>query len=403
MIYRLFLFIIGSFRFRVNQYTTNTLNVLVRENINTYGMHKEGDALVFEIPSFSLRRLKKLFKQYLLPFPEGKLIGLPSYILRYRKRWGLVAGVLSLFAIIYLSSSFVWQINVIGNESVEDSRITGDLKELGFGVGSFIPSVNVKLLCNEYLLQNDDLSWMSINIIGNCVDIRVRESLGHGDKDAEDNTPSSIIASCDGFIERIVLKNGEIVKNAGSTIRKGETIVSGVVGKEDGTFRLVRSQADVYAKTSHSFSIDIPLEQVLTSEKEYKNGKSSILFFAKQFDLPGKNVSEDGLLARDTTKYLTLPGNITLPVGVVTRTFYKSEEKQIKISKEKAASLAREELASKIDSEFSSADILSISMKDECDNTKYRLEVTVYCIENIAQERKIVKEDYNYNHNPQKE
>ena len=396
MIYRLFLFIFGSLRFRVSQFTANTLNMLIRENINTYGMHKEGDILVFDIPLFGYRRLKGLFSKYSLPFPMPEPCGIPSYLPRYKKRWGLFVGVLALFAIVYLSSVFVWRINIIGNETIRDGDIISDLNEMGFGVGSFIPSVNVKLLCNKYLLQNDKLSWVGINIVGNCVDVRVRETLGKKDETPPDGTPSVIIAASDGFIERIVLKNGEIIQNVGSAVRKGDTIISGVVESPDGTFRLVRSEAEVYAKTTHSFCIDIPLETVFTVEKEYPQSSKSLLFFSKLFALPSKAPQGDNLISRVGTEYLTLFGNITLPVGLVTKTYYSLENRSQKITEKEAAKLARAELAAKTAAEFAGADILAISLNETTDDSTYHLEVTVYCIENIALEQKIVGKDFKW-------
>ena len=381
------------------------INMMMRENLFANGIRITDGVLVFDLPLYKKRKLDRLFKKYGFTYNKYTLSGIPYYALIYRKRVGLMIGTIVLITLIYVSSSFVWRVNVIGNETLDDTKITEDLQELGFGVGSYIPSVDVKLLANEFLLSHPELAWMSINIIGNCVDIRVREAIIQEEpSDNGKGLPSVLVASRDGFIERIELENGEIIKNVGQTVREGETIISGVIEMADGSFRLVRSAAKVYAKTSHTFTVEIPYTRTVKNEVALENRQYSLIFFSSLINLPiVSSKPSQKALTHESTVYLTLPGDISLPVGIMTRRYYKTVEQEIMIDRSRAEELARREISRIISTEYHDSEVIAITRAPlECEDS-YKLEVTLTCIENIAYEKVITTDDYIKNNTEKKD
>lgn len=395
MIYRLFLFFVGKCRISVSHDIIRIINMMARESLGADSLHMVDGVLVFELPLFRKRRLDALFKRYGFSYDNCVKSGLPHYLYSYRRRAGLFIGVLILIATVYASSSFVWRINVIGNETLDDTEVTDGLEALGFRVGSYIPSVNVKLLANEYLLGHPELAWMSINIIGNCVDVRVREALSGNDEDIGKDTPSVLVASRDGFIERIELENGEIIKNVGQTVREGETLVSGVIETGDGAFRLVRASAKVFAKTAHTFTVKIPYSHTKQTETPLDTTEYSIIFFSKSIRLPARSrPAADEVKILESSSYLTLPGGIPLPVGILTRSFYSTQSEQVTLDPESAERLAREEIARIISKDYKDSEVIAITLTPLESKDSYTLEVILTCIENIASEKVITTDDY---------
>lgn len=64
--------------------------------------------------------------------PHPKKGGVPFLLHRYRKRTGLLAGLLAAVVLLGYMSGFVWKIEVTGNEAISTQEILAALDELGF-------------------------------------------------------------------------------------------------------------------------------------------------------------------------------------------------------------------------------------------------------------------------------
>jgi len=390
MIYRLFLLIFGYSVFTVRENALGAANLIISSALPCFEVRPGGETLSFKTSLLSRRKIVKTLSAAGLRSFEIEDHGLPGVLMRYRTRWGIAVGLAVFAATVLLSSRIVWQINVIGNETIDDETIISDLREAGFGIGSYIPSVKVKLICNEYMRVHDDVSWMSINIIGTCADVRVREALAPEEKGVRSSLPSSIIAARDGFIERIELKNGQIIINSGTTVRKGQTIISGALEGNDGSFRLVRSEAKVFAKTIHSFSVTVPLEQTESPAVPEDKKSYSLVFFQNTLGLLDRSSSYADCTPETSVSYLSLPGGLTLPVGLAVTTFYSHKGSVTLIDEEKAEKIAREKIAQMISAELKDADVLSVSRDISKDGSGLTMTAHVCCIEDIAIELPIV-------------
>ena len=62
---------------------------------------------------------------------------------KYRRRVGIIAGLLlALFMIVYLSNT-VMIIEIYGNETITDKQVISLLKDSGIHIGTFIPNINL--------------------------------------------------------------------------------------------------------------------------------------------------------------------------------------------------------------------------------------------------------------------
>jgi len=392
MIYNLFLWLAGRTGYRAKNAGASLVNRMLSLKLPVFGIRAEGCDLLFDSLSISRKRvLKALAGQSI----EYKGYGLPALLRRYRKRWGLQLGALCFALILWLSTRFVWQINVIGNESLDDQTIISDLDSLGFRVGSYIPDINVRLLCNEYLLRYDKVAWMSINIVGNCADIRIKESKDpDGTKSAGDsaagNSPGDIIAALDGYIERIEVRNGQVMIGTGHTVRRGEVIVSGAVEMATGYKGLVRADADIYARTVRNYRIEIPRSTSTLSAETIDAKDRSLIFFSNRLPLFSVGDGYEDCESFCDTRYLTLPGGISLPFGIATTYYRRISEIPETIDNDTAKSRALLELSKTLSRELGQAEIIYVGKNYvETDETLI-LEASVCSVENIARYRSLV-------------
>jgi similar to stage IV sporulation protein len=141
-------------------------------------------------------------------------------------------GVLAFFAVITALSGFVWDISIEGNSSVSNYRIMQQLERSGIRTG--MPtggfSVNANLAELELALAIDELAWVSIERLGNRVNVKVNEVFGDDEKqEIPQSKPANVISLHSGRLVQAQVYRGELLFEEGSGVRAGQVVVSGVV------------------------------------------------------------------------------------------------------------------------------------------------------------------------------
>lgn len=360
-------------------------NIILHRKIVCSNMRVINGRLYFDLDLLSFRQKIRNFDEFGIKWKMEKAEGLAFFIYKYKKRYGLFLGFALFIALLYISQSFVWSVSVAPADGVDSEKIISNLKELNFGVGSFIPNKDVLTISNSYLLRYDDLSYIAINIIGNCAEVLTLPAFETPTKkDAE--LPSSIIASRDAYIERLEVFSGRAVKSAGQTVQKGDVIVSGlVIDERDKTYSLVHSSANVFARTHRQFTVKIPLTTLKTDKTTVEKVDKTILFFSKEIKFSKNSCVFDNEYDIMTRKEpLVLFDRIYLPIAIKTTTATKLSKSKVKIDESSAKSLADRELTKLLEAE--DLEVLSINKQYKTENNTLTMVCTVYCIENIAVE-----------------
>ncbi|MGM9679946.1 MAG: sporulation protein YqfD [Eubacteriales bacterium] len=390
MVYRIFAFLFGYNLIGLPK-SAAVATALIKKEIPMGQMRIEGDAILIDVISLSCRSvLKKLSAMGIEPISVS-FHGLPQLLSVYKKRVGILIGVPLFIAILWISTLFVWEVHVVGNERVDDDTILSGLSDLGFSVGSYIPGVDVKTLCNQYLINTDEIAWISVNIIGTRAEVQVRDVLPAGQ--SEERSPSNLVAVRDGLIERIELSSGQSLVGTGECVRAGQVLVTGYYqGKNEQVYRLEASVAKVYARTTRSFTVRIPLSGQTEQETGQECICKSFLFFGKDIGISDRGSPYEKYTEESVTDLLTLFGRV-LPIGISSHVYRESAVLPYKLTESEAAALAQEKIAALVAKELADGEVLSISKSESCDGATYTVEWMVYCIEDIARSTPITGYD----------
>jgi similar to stage IV sporulation protein len=151
--------------------------------------------------------------------------GLPVLLSRYRRRVGLLIGLLVFVFLTSLSTRYVWEVTVSGNETLTDAEVMACLEDLGCGVGTYIPSVDFYEICHRFLLEKEEVSWISVNMVGTTARVELIESETKGNVENGGNgTPSNLIAERDGVVVRTETASGKLSVKAGDAVKKGQLL-----------------------------------------------------------------------------------------------------------------------------------------------------------------------------------
>ncbi|WP_251447400.1 sporulation protein YqfD [Vermiculatibacterium agrestimuris] len=191
--------------------------------------------------------------------------GMPPFLLRFKKRYALLAGLaLALLAVCFLGR-FVMVVDVEGNEQVPTAVILTELRRLGLHPGVYGPSLNVKDISNEALLQLDDLSWMAVNLHGIRAQVVVREKIPKPEL-LDETVLGDIVSEAAGIVTRVEAWSGDPAVEVGDTVLAGEVLIRGSVrmdppqySEREPLWMSVRAMGRVEGRTWRTLTAAIPL------------------------------------------------------------------------------------------------------------------------------------------------
>lgn len=366
----------------------NFLNLCMRYDFNYYKIviDEEAKKMLVTLSDTQYKRVLTACRVWEI---RAKVIahgGLPSLILKYRKRWGIAVG-LTLSVLLFLASqSVIWRIDITGNERLSYERIVDSLMQNGLYIGGKISKVDTDYIEHKVMINDDDIAWISIKFVGTVARVEIKEVIDTEIEEKSTN-PSNLISQFDAQIVSLEILSGFINVKEGDFVRKGELLASGIYESTKAPIRYLRASGKVFGRVTKEFSVEIPLIQekkVLNGEKITKKtlnffGKS-INFFRNYRNLP---------ISYDIINYIYTLNPFSLgelPISLSVDEYYGYEMVEVEISEEEAMSQAYELLRARIDEELPEAQILKKSLQGEIVDGKYVLKCTVTAICNIAKQ-----------------
>lgn len=151
--------------------------------------------------------------------------GLPAKFRRFRKRQALLYGGICFAGILYLLSSFVWVVEVEGNERLATKEILDACKEMHLYPGVWKQKVDTDAVTKALLANFADISWVSVGIQGTDVTIRLAETIEKKEM-VEKEIPCDIVAKQGGVIQKVTAERGTPLVQAGDVVEKGDVLIS---------------------------------------------------------------------------------------------------------------------------------------------------------------------------------
>lgn len=385
MIFRLFCLLVGYAKITLSDRAEAAATLFLRKKINIANQRKHRDkTLSFTVPLYESRRLLRLLSAHSFSVKSVEYGGLPPYLWQLRCRVGLLLGLAAAIAITLAGSRLIWQIRVVGCESVGQEEVLALLAKEGVEVGSYIPPIDAIATAQKLPLQDRRLAFVAINIIGTHCEVQVTEA-SFPDTNATDDRPSSLVAMYGGLIERIELYDGQATVKPGEAVLPGQVLLSGLCELEEGRYRLTAARGKVFAKIRQSFLVEVPLSQSVLQPNGESSVKKSLIFFKKSIKLFETSSiltsTYDTIISKDA---LTLPGGLTLPIAIATEHTVGYTETAITRSPAEAERIAGERMAKLVSESLSEAEILSITRSVEQREDRVVLTWQVYCIMDIA-------------------
>ena len=379
---------------RAQGYAERALTAMMRAGVNYWGLTRKDEVIEFYIPCKERRLLRGALSDCRCQITEVRVCGAMNTAKRYKGRPGLVVGALIFASVLWASTYFVWDISVSGNKTMTEWQIIDSFEPYGVKYGAFIPSLDLDTLCHDYLIDSEDIGWVSVNLSGTCANIVVRERTDKGEI-WQDARPSNVIAAEDGQITSFCIWSGEGQVSLGQVVNKGDLLISGVSDQVelDGSvsgYLHDRAYGSVFAQVLREFTVQVPLHgqsKVYTGEQRIeKNYK----FFTKALKTFG-NGGNDGALYDKIidNERVMLFDMLKLPIFVTTSVYKEFEYVDCELNEQQAAELAEAKMMKKLADELAGCELVSKSSTGALEGDVYTLTCKVYCIADIAKEVEI--------------
>ena len=368
-------------------YGERFFNLLFFKEASLWDIQKKGIALQGRIRASHYKRVRDAARTSGVRVRIAKKCGAPFLLRRLLKRKGVLAGV-ALFAVVMaVLTSFVWSVEVAGNENIGTDALLQAVYEEGIKPSALIAGIDFRKAEQEILLKMPELAWAGFITSGSRVILNVRERVMPPDM-VKEGEPCNIIAAREGVLVNVEPYDGQAVKKEGEAVLEGELIISGAFEDKKGTVYLKHARGKVIANTVHTLTesvTDPMIERTQIGGIEIRRSLS-LLGITVPLHLRG---APGGIFdVSETATQLSLLGlKLPMLLTVTEVTYYK--ETEVSLTEEGAMTLLQERIAGKEAAELEGAEVKKKEEHFAKTQAGYELTVRYSCTESIGKEQAI--------------
>lgn len=343
----------GSVRLTVSgDFPERFLNLCAQKQIAFWGLERrESHTLCLTVAWRGHKRLVALAEQTGCCLTWGEVHGLPPFLLRFRKRYAFLVGLLFAIMAVCFLTRFILVVEVEGNERVPTQTILAALQKQGLRVGAYAPRLETRELSTQLLLELEDLAWATVNLHGIRAQVIVRETVESPEL-IDESLLGDVVARVSGVVVSVEPWSGDPLVAAGDTVSAGDILIRGAMEMEapeysgqESRWRFVRAMGKVEGRTWRSMTLAIPLSAAVKQYTGERQTVWSINFFGNRVNFSQNSRISSGSYDKiKKTWSLTLPDGITLPFSVSREVYRDYTTTECEIDRENAQRMLEQQL-----------------------------------------------------------
>ena len=341
-------------------------------------------SFTFTLARRDWKRLRRLARRIDCDLAAVSWRGVPFFAGRMRRRYALWIGGLLCGLALFYGSFFIWDFQVEGNETVSSQEILRALEKYGVAFGTYGYGVNSYELRSYLLLELPELSYIAVNVRGCRAYVQVRERV-FAPEIVSKRQPGNTVAAKDALVTAIQPWDGEKQVLPGTLVRAGQLLISGVVQNDYAGVRYLRGMGRVYGRTWYELECRVPLrvqEKVPDGREQVRRsllvGKNRInLYF-------GSSIIGDSCDKITTWDKWRLPGNVALPITLVTERLQPYTLREVQRSQEEALRLADTILTARLHRALEEGEVLRRELTSRVEDGLLVVTLSAECQEQIG-------------------
>ena len=257
-------------------FTERFINLCKINNINIWDVRNIVKGVVrFKIRIRDFKKLRKIARKTKCKVKIKEKRRLYFKLFKYRKRKTFLILITLLFMFAIAFSTYVWNINIEGNNTIDEDLIISKLKESELYKGKNKIGLDKKEIVNSLRVLLPDAAWVGLEIDGTTATVKIVEKVNLDDKYVQNTVPGDIVANKNGIITKIVVENGTALLKEGSYVENGNIVIEGVMYSKILEPTLVPAKGVVLINSNNEFKKEYKYEEIVknyTGKKRYTIG-----------------------------------------------------------------------------------------------------------------------------------
>lgn len=388
----LFGYILGYITITIEgYYIERFINICKNKKIAIWNLKRNGDInLTFRSRVQDFKQICKIAKKLQCKVKIENKKGLPFLINKYKKRKIFIILLILIAVLIFISSNFVWNVDIREENGNKIENIEKNLEDAGLKIGQLKAKVNSKEIINKIRLERNDIAWMGIELKGTNAIVKIVKA-DEKPEIIDENEYCNIVSDKAGVITKINSQNGTANVKVGDTVNIGDVLINGwMEGKYTG-IRYVHAKGEIQARVWYSEYKKVSYQT--EERKETGNYEDKYALKINNFKINfGKGVSKFEIYDTiETEKKFKIFSDLYLPISIVKTTYNEIEKTQKTYQIDEAKSVGIQELQEKLDSEIEEKESIvnkTVNTYEKEDGVD--IYVTYEVLENIGTNEKIV-------------
>lgn len=387
----LFNYILGYVNIKIEGfYIERFINICKSKNILLWNMKREKSSILYaNIGINDFKIIKSIAKTSGCNIKLNKKMGLPFIFNRYKKRKMFFVLLLFVLVVLLISSNYIWNIEVIGDNTIDKNEIIKELKNKGLSVGMAKNKIDVKSVINDLRMERQDIAWIGIDIKGTNAIVEIVETEKKPEIVKSDEY-CNIISEKSGVITKINVSNGTAKVKVGDIVKKGDILVE---GKLEGKYTdpiYVHATAEIEIKTWYSIRKNFEYTQVIEQRTGKTEKKYSIKINNLQINLYKVLSKFENYDTINENKKLILFSNFYLPIEIVKIENYEKENKTVEYSKDELMKKSIDELEEELNKQIVDKESIIDKYVNYKENDGYiDIELVYEVLESVGTKEKI--------------
>ena len=349
----LFSYLLGYIRITVEgYYIERFINICKSKHITIWNLKRNKDiCLYLNVRISEFKNLRDVAKKTKCKIKIKNKKGMPFLLHKYKKRkiFGILLILIAFF--IWLSSNFVWNVDIIEENGNELVNIRQDLENVGLKTGNLKSKIDTKQIINKIRLERKDIAWIGIELKGTNAIVKIVKS-DEKPEIIDENEYCSIISNKAGVITKINAQSGTANVKVGDTVKEGDTLINGwMEGKFTG-IRYVHAKGKIEAKVWHTKSKKVLYNTTEKEETGSTENKYEIKFNNFKINLYKKLSKFEIYDTIEAENKIRIFSDFYLPISIVKKTNKELKEEQKLYTLEEAKNKGIEELQNELDNEI---------------------------------------------------
>ncbi|KAB2952282.1 sporulation protein YqfD [Heliorestis acidaminivorans] len=396
-------FWLGFLRIRIEgKHLEKFINLSANRGVPLFDLRREGpDRMSAKVRLDGFRSLRHVARKTRSKVRIEERSGFPFAMTVVKNRRSIYIGALLFIFTLYILSTFIWDVDVVGNEKVDKQIILEVAQSQGLHVGRWKPTIDLRESERAIMNNVPGLEWVGVYAKGTRIVIEVEEKV-------MPQTPpvagvQHIVAAKEGIIQRILVLVGEGKVKEGDKVQKGDLLISGLIyapeklddpsqKEEDkpqdlAILEKVQAKGEVWAQVWYEKIIEepihlegaIPTGEVTSQWRIKWRNQETII----------KGPSESPYEVSKEEVYIRTPllwRNLQIPVELVEKEFYELRPYRQERSVEEAIVSAQDRFQREVKENLTpSARILrEVVSPQPAEPNLVKVKITIETLENIA-------------------